>query len=490
MPLRTSSSSLNFLFNFAELVQVAQQWVIVQYGLLLDGRSLLLVVMTFCGTLAFMFKAMRDREKGPMGESMLLTLSQRLFLGWTMIYLHADQTAFFDSPKAAGFVALGAIVCTHLLVKQLGGPSSRGLLPPRLLASFRSVWSRLFFLLPADPLEVVWLTCGYVMTRWIFPHATGSRNWLLPESARMDVAAAGGELCPYSFRGSEYDALGLCSCMDLSGLALVFAGVIWPAVEFGQQVVVRCAALYGKDDPEEAEGKKKRNAVVATAAAGTPSDADAAAPSSASASTSTKQGKKKSAKEAVRRAVAAATAATKASSSAPVAAHSHAGASSSSSSDDDSSHGHSHGPSLTKSDGVLLARTLAFTNMAAASMCVTWVYGTAMMAFAHQYRIIRPTAASSCPYPQTAAYARDVHLLSDSCAAQWSYLQSVSMFAYISAGLLSAIFGVLPNPLPPPFRIQFFVVLAMSLWKGSVLPHCQVIAEACIAAAQVDARDY
>jgi hypothetical protein len=471
MPLKTSATSINFIFNLVELLKVSQRWFTVKSGLLLDGHSVLVLMLCGCGTMACMFKAIRDREKGAQQENLLLTLWQRLFLGWTMVYLHVFHSTFLDSPAASIFVALAALVCTHLLLEQL---TVRGLLPPRLLTSLRSFWSRFLFLLPSDALESVWLTSGYVLTRWIFPHTVGRREAVWGGERLDGVDRCSGELCPYTYRGSSSDSLGLRACMDLSGLCVVFAGILWPAMEFGRVVVVRCATMMGGDAATEGD---KAISPSSSSASATPD----AAPAAASKDEKTKGGKKVS-KEEVKHAANAAAAAPP-----DARAANHHGADSS---DDESSHGHSHGPLFNASESSLLARTLAFTNMAAVSMFVTWLYGIGMLAMAHHHSTILSAQTTSCPYLQTPAYNRDVRILAETCPSQWSSLQNIAMFGYISTGLLSAIFAFVTNPLPPGFRIQFFVVLAMSLWKGSILPNCQIISEACIAAAQVDAKDY
>lgn len=387
-------------------------------------------------------------------SSPLLRMAQHQLMAMAFIYAHVFHWNQIDDAVAHPLgLFLAALTVTHLLLTRWLG--ARGLWPDggvgqRLLRT----WRRWFFLLPEDPAVIVWTATGYVLARWAFPATTGSGgagwSWdaLQPGQAASTTAAAaqeeraGGELCAYSWRSDTSGAMesgaALRSCPDLSLLCLIYAGILWPLVEFARLLIVRCSKLHAKQHDHAA-----------------PTAVQGAGP-----------GSKTSAAN----------------------AHSHAADHSDDCDDCDSADDGAHGSAFDSDSVSLLARVVACSWMAAACMLVTWLLSIAALVWAHEAAMVRPADESACPAPVgsggSGAFEREAALLqprgSNDCALQWSHVQNALMLQYGSCGLLAALFGFAWSPLPSALRLQLLVPLCVALWKGSVMPACIVVATRCI----------
>lgn len=399
-------------------------------------------------------------------------------------------------------ISLAIIFIYILLLRAFNIP----LISPHRRQSILALYLRFLFLLPPDPMEVVWLFSGYFLTRRGFDlirHFTKLHSIFTAERGNWS-----SELCAYATNTGDMYA-GLRGCYDFAGLGLVFAGLVWPCVEFGRVLTIKCGNLQSSTTTSTTKASETTTMSSTSSSPPVsiemvPSSAGDNDPSTSSSSLASNKLTKRKKKVGVGRRQFF-----NAPSTAPVTASaSSANVIKSTSIDSslnsaavqtpnsnsqcdtaDCDHGHHNGDDdddgSDSSSPDLFARTLAFSNMSVTCMFLTWCHGIVNLAYAHHFAVVHHTDVSTCPSTTVEHpyrwYQRDLSLLMNSCTFQWNYLQNISMVIYAAAGLLSGLFAVLPNPiLPPTFRVQFFLTLGMSLWLDSVVPSCLLISGACL----------
>lgn len=446
--------AMRFIFNLAHLLNESQRWLLAHYSLVVDFRLALLLMVAFVGSMSALLHQLHRYELlSPTGrkENPLRTLMQRLFLGWCAIYLHAVHADVFDAGETVAYVGgLVVVVVLHRLAQICGRD---GLLPSFWFAPLPRIWNTVFFLLPSDPLEVVWLLFGYVASRVAFPSATGSACDLV-FSRSNSFHLPGGELCSYSTGFTDDGETAVRACMDLSALGLAFAGLVWPVVEYMRVVGVRCSRLRDRRDSDTtSEPQAVPSPASTTAATAVSTPAVAAKPRAKS----------------KRRVVGAAKAA------APTTA-----TTAESQPDGDLIKDATPDSDADDSSTPLSMRVFLLSNMSLMCGVLTWVCLGASLASGLGWHVIGRASSSSCPTPLAQEYARELATVGATCDAQWMRLRSSMMLVSGVTGVLAAVFGTMPSPLPHALRIQVFTTLAVSTWQDSVINTCVLIATRCV----------
>lgn len=468
MVVRTASSPLNFIFNLTHLLHLSQQWLTRVHAIDVDRQMVIIGVMTVIIGLIILFQQFRILEMKRSNHRMIrenpiLTFFQREMMGWSTLYIHMFHAKELESdPEAPYLLITIGVVITYILLVHVGILRDRS--KSWLCDRFSFWWRRMVFFLPSDPMECFWLPAGYLIARHLFPITAG-------------VHTAGGELCAYDHprsvhgTGVSVDAeVGVRGGMDLSCLALIFAGIVWPTVEFVRTVTIGCAALHNNtttttttEKLNETTSKESDQNKVDLAT--TPKTSD------------TKNSKKKRKQSPVASGVSSSTpdvaAVVSASSSVPSALDA-AGV-------DSASVGVAG--MLDSSSVGFFSRTLAFSHMSIACLAITWSINLATIANAYEQAIVRTSQESACPTIGTMQYARDLAMVTRDCTPQWSHIQSIAMLTSSSVGILGGVFGSISTFtfLHSSFRIQLFLILAMSLWTDTVIPRYTIIATHCIA---------
>ena len=427
-------------------------------GLMLQGSlTILLRQAARVGVVGGGVQAQQHRD------SPLLKLAQQHQLALGLIFLHCFHAHTVDAVLATP-AGLGALGCAILIL---------ALLPSNLSSRGTAIWRRFFFLWPPLP-TVLWSMLGHSLPRYLFPATSGSglEGWSFDplglgggaeasrEAAREE--RAGAELCAYSWSTSGrsnavMSTAALRVCTDLSLLCLICAGLVYPITECVREMTVKCSQLHANK---------------ATTVANSGAKSSAAASSSASAS-SVKQRKKLAV-------AASAATVTAAPAKAPVVASTVASDSDSDTDSDDSSHDAAGSASST------LWSLFAWSHMAALCMAAIWIVSVVSVALAHEYAQVLPAEASACPARSSGgeaigAFEREAALLRDaSCRLQWSRVSHAHTMLYASVGLLATLFSLWRHPLPVPFRTPLLTIMAMSLWKGSIIAPCVVIDTQCM----------